>query len=93
MRHLTERFFLKSVPESDFSFDHKSVGIKHNKNIKLILKSTKKKSCVRKFEKKKRKEEHKKKTQHTMTNLQIIGLENDTSAREIEGLLGGSVTH
>lgn len=41
----------------------------------------------------KKKEEHKKKTQHTTTNLQIIGLENDTSAREIEGLLGGSVTH
>lgn len=34
-----------------------------------------------------------KKTQHTTTNLQIIGLENDTSAREIEGLLGGGVTH
>lgn len=46
-----------------------------------------------KLEKKKRKEKHKKKTQHTTTNLQIIGLENDTSAREIEGLLGGSVTH
>lgn len=38
MRHLTERFFLKSVPESDFSFDHKSVGksqLKHQVDFKI----------------------------------------------------------
>lgn len=56
--------FLQKVFQSQISVLTINLLASHNKNIKLILKSTKKKSCVRKFEKKKRKEEHKKNPAH-----------------------------